>query len=153
MPRIIYTETAIADLVRLRDFLKTRSPEASKRAVSVIRKAIETAAAFPERFRPVPDLMHYREIIIDFGSSGYIAPDAQPRFAGRLYGGDCGGRQGSPRHHAGLQSAGSTAAWYRFSWPHHHRHQRLQRGRLPRRFWPFYSRLQVFTLKTSVMSR
>jgi plasmid stabilization system protein ParE len=73
MPQIIYTETAIADLVRLRDFLKTRSPEASKRAVSIIRKAIENASVFPERFRPVPDLMDYREIIIDFGSSGYIA--------------------------------------------------------------------------------
>jgi plasmid stabilization system protein ParE len=72
MPRIIYTETAIADLVRLRDFLKTRSPEASKRAISAIRKAIENASFFPERFRPVPDLMHYRGIIIDFGSSGYI---------------------------------------------------------------------------------
>lgn len=72
MPRIIYTETAIADLVRLRDFLKTRSPEASKRAISAIRKAIENASFFPERFRPVPDLLHYREIIIDFGSSGYI---------------------------------------------------------------------------------
>ena len=73
MPRIIYTETAIADLVRLRDFLKTRSPEASKRAILAIRKEIENASLFPERFRPVPDLMHYREIIIDFGSSGYIA--------------------------------------------------------------------------------
>lgn len=72
MPRIIYTETAIADLVRLRDFLKTRSPEASKRAISAIRKEIENVSCFPERFRPVPDLMHYREIIIDFGSSGYI---------------------------------------------------------------------------------
>ena len=73
MPRIIHTETAIADLVRLRDFLKTRSPEASKRAVSVIRKAIENALVFPDRFRPAPDLIDYREIIIDFGSSGYIA--------------------------------------------------------------------------------
>lgn len=63
MPRIIYTETAIADLVRLRDFLKTRSPEASKRAVSVIRKAIENASVFPERFRPVPDLMDYKKLL------------------------------------------------------------------------------------------
>ena len=73
MPRIIYTETAIADFARLRDFLKAKSPEASKRAVVAIREQIEKASIFPERFRPVPDLMHYREIIIDFGSSGYIA--------------------------------------------------------------------------------
>jgi plasmid stabilization system protein ParE len=57
----------------LRDFLKSKSPEASKRAVSAIQEAIEKAAVFPDRFRPVPDLTHYREIIIDFGSSGYIA--------------------------------------------------------------------------------
>jgi plasmid stabilization system protein ParE len=73
MPRIIYTQTALADLVRLRDFLKSKSPEASKRAVSVIQKAIEKTAVFPDRFRPVPELTHYREIIIDFGGSGYIA--------------------------------------------------------------------------------
>jgi plasmid stabilization system protein ParE len=73
MPRIIYTETALSDLVRLRNFLQSKSPEASKRAVSAIQEAIKNASTFPERFRPVPDLMHYREIIIDFGSSGYIA--------------------------------------------------------------------------------
>ena len=73
MPRIIYTQTALTDLIRLRDFLKSKSPEASKRAVLAIQGAIEKAAVFPDRFRPVPDLPHYREIIIDFGSSGYIA--------------------------------------------------------------------------------
>lgn len=73
MPRVIYTQAALIDLIRLRNFLKTKSPEASKRAVLVIQEEIEKAANYPERFRPVPDLMHFREIIIDFGSSGYIA--------------------------------------------------------------------------------
>jgi plasmid stabilization system protein ParE len=73
MPRIIYTPGAIADLVRLRDFLKTKNLDAAKRAVSTMKADIEKAAINPERYRPVPDLPHYREIIIDFGSSGYIA--------------------------------------------------------------------------------
>lgn len=45
----------------------------AKRAISVIRSEIEKAAVWPDRYRPVPDLMHFWEIIIDFGSSGYIA--------------------------------------------------------------------------------
>jgi plasmid stabilization system protein ParE len=73
MPHIIYTPAVIADLVRLRDFLKTKNLDASKRAVSTIEADIEKAGFNPQRFRPVPDLPHYREIIIDFGSSGYIA--------------------------------------------------------------------------------
>ena len=73
MPRIIYTPRAIADLVRLAKFLSSKDKTVAKRAISAIRIAIEKAAIFPDRYRPVPDLIHYREIIIDFGDSGYIA--------------------------------------------------------------------------------
>ena len=73
MPQIIYTSRAVADLVRLRDFFKTSSPDAPKRAIASMKLAIQKSAVQPERFRPVQDLMYYREIIIDFGSSGYIA--------------------------------------------------------------------------------
>lgn len=72
MPHLIFTPTAIADWVRLRDFLKTKNLDAAKRAVSAIESDIEKAAFNLERFRPVHDLPHYREIIIDFGSSGYM---------------------------------------------------------------------------------
>ena len=72
MPRIIYTPRAVADLARIKDFLKTSSPDAAKRVVASIKFAIQKSAVHPERFRPVQDLMYYREIIIDFGSSGYV---------------------------------------------------------------------------------
>ena len=72
MPQIIYTPRAVADLVRLRDFLKTTNPDAAQRAVASINLAIQKSAVQPERFRPVQDLMYYREIIIDFGSGGYV---------------------------------------------------------------------------------
>ena len=73
MPRIIYTPAAISDLVRLVKFLSTKDKMVAKRAISIIRSEIEKAAILPDRYLPVPDLMHFREIIIDFGSSGFIA--------------------------------------------------------------------------------
>jgi plasmid stabilization system protein ParE len=73
MPHIIYTPKALDDLVRLRAFLKDKNLEAAKRAVIAIRTAIGSASKSPERFRPVPNLPFYREIIIEFGGSGYIA--------------------------------------------------------------------------------
>lgn len=73
MPQIIYTPRALADLIRLRDFLKTKNLEASTRAVANIKLAIQKSAVQPERFSPVQDLIYYREIIIVFGSRGYVA--------------------------------------------------------------------------------
>lgn len=73
MSRIIYTPTAIADLIRLAKFLGTKDKIVAKRAVTIIRSEIAKVAVLPDRYRPVPDMMHFREIIIDFGSSGYIA--------------------------------------------------------------------------------
>lgn len=73
MPRIIYTPAAVADLIRFAKFLSAKDKQVAKRAISIIRSEIEKAAILPDRYRPVPDLMHFREIIIDFGSSGYVA--------------------------------------------------------------------------------
>ena len=72
MPHIIYTSAASADLVRLAKFLAQKDRGIARRAIATIKGAIEQSAIFPDRFRPVPDLMHYREIVIDFGSTGYI---------------------------------------------------------------------------------
>jgi plasmid stabilization system protein ParE len=73
MPSIKYSARAIADLKRLHDFLATQDTDVARRAVSVIRVALEKIAVMPERFRPVEGKMYHREAIIDFGSSGYIA--------------------------------------------------------------------------------
>jgi plasmid stabilization system protein ParE len=73
MPSIKYSAQAIADLKRLHDFLATQDQDVAKRAVSVIRDALQKIAIMPERFRPVENKMYHREAIIDFGSSGYIA--------------------------------------------------------------------------------
>lgn len=73
MPSIKYSAQSIADLKRLQEFLLKQDPDVARRAISVIRNALEKIALMPERFRPVEGKMHHREVIIDFGSSGYIA--------------------------------------------------------------------------------
>lgn len=73
MPSVKYSAQSIADLRRLHDFLAQQDPEVARRAISVIRDALQKIAVMPERFRPVEGKMYHREAIIDFGSSGYIA--------------------------------------------------------------------------------
>lgn len=73
MPRISYSPIALQDLIRLGNFLKTKNPETAKRAVKTIRVAIEAIKNQPNRFRPVPEMVNFRVVIIDFGASGYIA--------------------------------------------------------------------------------
>ena len=73
MPYIKYSAQSIADLKRLHDFLAAQDADVARRAISVIRSALEKIALMPERFRPVEGRMYHREAIIDFGNSGYIA--------------------------------------------------------------------------------
>lgn len=73
MPQIIYTEQAQRDLSHLYDFLKKKDKSVALRAIKTIRAAINETQKMPDGFRPVADLPHFREVIIDFGASGYIA--------------------------------------------------------------------------------
>lgn len=73
MPQIRYTSQAIEDLKRLHDFLKIKDPDVARRAVSAIRDALNKVAFMPERFRPVEGQIYWREAVIDFGNSGYVA--------------------------------------------------------------------------------
>jgi plasmid stabilization system protein ParE len=74
MPQVIYAPGAIRDLQRLREFLRPKNPVAGKRAADTIIKALQVLGVQPQIGRPVegmPD--QYREWIIDFGDSGYVA--------------------------------------------------------------------------------
>lgn len=73
MSSVKYSTQAIADLKRLHDFLAIQDKDVARRAISVIRDALQKVAVMPERFRPVEGKMYHREAIISFGSSGYIA--------------------------------------------------------------------------------
>lgn len=73
MPQVIYTRRALEDLQRFRDFLDGRSPEAAHKAIDAIQHQLRLLETFPEVGRPVSGLANIRELIIDFGATGYIA--------------------------------------------------------------------------------
>ena len=74
MPQVIYAPGAIRDLQRLREFLRPKNPVAAKRAADTIIKALQVLGLQPQIGRPVEDMPdQFREWVIDFGDSGYVA--------------------------------------------------------------------------------
>jgi plasmid stabilization system protein ParE len=71
---LIWSPEALLDIQRLYRFLAAKSPEAAKRAVKAIREAVKILASSPEVGRPVAEMdQAFREWLVDFGDSGYIA--------------------------------------------------------------------------------
>ena len=74
MPRLIWSPPALLDIQRLYRFLAEKNIDAAKRAVKAIRQGVKVVAQQPGMGRPVQDMEpQYREWLIDFGDSGYIA--------------------------------------------------------------------------------
>lgn len=73
MPRLIFTPEAVDDLVRLRQFLATKSISAANKAKAEIAKCIKTSPLRPEAYRPVQDQPFLRDMVIEFGGYGYVA--------------------------------------------------------------------------------
>ena len=74
MSRLIWSPAALIDVQRLYRFLAPKNIDAAKRAVMAIRQGVKVLAQQPGIGRPVEDLpSEFREWIIDFGDSGYIA--------------------------------------------------------------------------------
>ncbi|PMR74477.1 type II toxin-antitoxin system RelE/ParE family toxin [Billgrantia endophytica] len=74
MPQVIFSPAAVRDLERLREFLRTKNPAAAERAAKAIIQGIQELGKFPHIGRPIDDLPEeYRDWLIDFGDSGYIA--------------------------------------------------------------------------------
>lgn len=73
MPRVIYTQRALEDLVRLRKFLQDKSPEAADKAKATLLQSLASLERFAELHKPVPDLPFHRELVIKFGARGYVA--------------------------------------------------------------------------------
>ena len=71
MPRLKSASRAQADLARLYRFLADKDRAAAARAMRVIADTVFTLTHAPEIGRPVEDGL--RELIIDFGRSGYLA--------------------------------------------------------------------------------
>ena len=74
MPRLIWTPSALLDVQRLYRFLVVNNPDAGRRAVKAIRQGVKVLEQQPRVGRPVEDMDNeYRDWIIDFGDSGYVA--------------------------------------------------------------------------------
>jgi len=74
MPRVVLSPAALRDMSRLRDFLKGKNINASRKAVATILSSLRTLETFPNIGRPIEDMpVAYREIVMPFGSAGYIA--------------------------------------------------------------------------------
>jgi plasmid stabilization system protein ParE len=74
MPQVIFAPSALEDLKRLRAFLQTKNPAAAQRAAGAIIKSVDILADQPHIGRLVEDMEPaFREWVIDFGDSGYVA--------------------------------------------------------------------------------
>ena len=68
-----FSPAAVRDLERLYAFLQPKSPAAARRAAAAISEAVRALGQHPGIGRPVEELPEYRELLIEFGDSGYVA--------------------------------------------------------------------------------
>ena len=71
MLKIIWLDSAVNDLVRLRKFLSETNPKAANKAAKLIKNATTKLQEFPLVGRPVEDLEDFYDLFIEFGVSGY----------------------------------------------------------------------------------
>lgn len=72
--RVRFTPEAEDDLLRLYDFLLEKDVAAAEHALEAIKEAIELLRFSPFSCRKaLPDNSFLRELIIPFGSGGYVA--------------------------------------------------------------------------------
>jgi plasmid stabilization system protein ParE len=74
MSRVIWSQAALLDVQRLYRFLAPKNIDAAKQAVKALRQGVKVLQLQAEIGRPIDDMPdEFREWIIDFGDSGYVA--------------------------------------------------------------------------------
>jgi plasmid stabilization system protein ParE len=73
MPHVRLSERARSDISRLHAFLLEKDSNTAKRAVLAIREAFLPLKQPHMIGRPVEDYGDLRELVIDFGATGYLA--------------------------------------------------------------------------------
>lgn len=73
MPQIRLSARAQSDLIRLHKFLREKDPGAANRALLAIKAAMQPLQQSPAIGRLMEDSLSLRELVIDYGSSGYLA--------------------------------------------------------------------------------
>jgi len=72
MREIVWLNSAVNDVVRLRDFIAANNSEAAQKAAQILKKSALLLAAAPDIGKPVTDLIGYRDLAIKFGAAGYV---------------------------------------------------------------------------------
>lgn len=70
--RIKWLQPALEDLQRLKDFILPHNREAARRAIGVIRATVLLLNENPRIGKPVENLPDNHDLIIPFGSAGYV---------------------------------------------------------------------------------
>lgn len=73
MPPVVVSPRARTDLARYRGFYRDLDPAIGKRAVKTILQSFRRLSRHAAAGRPHRDDPDYRELIIPFGHTGYIA--------------------------------------------------------------------------------
>ena len=74
MSRVIWSPAALLDVQRLYRSLALKNIDAAKRAVTAMRQGVRVLGQQPGIGRPIDEMPdEFREWIIDFGDSGYVA--------------------------------------------------------------------------------
>ncbi|MEQ1601316.1 MAG: type II toxin-antitoxin system RelE/ParE family toxin [Methylophilaceae bacterium] len=74
MSRLIWSRQALLDVQRLYRFLAVKNMEAAKRAIKTVRQGVKVLGHQSGIGRPIEDMPdEFREWMIDFGDSGYVA--------------------------------------------------------------------------------
>lgn len=73
MPHVRLSVRARADLSRLHQFLVEKDKDVAKRAIITIREAFLLLTHAPMIGKPADEYSELRELVIDFGTSGYLA--------------------------------------------------------------------------------
>jgi plasmid stabilization system protein ParE len=71
VPGIVYSESALADLDRLFDFLASHDPAVAADAAALIAEAVAILARHPYLGRPVRGVL--RELVVSHGRTGQVA--------------------------------------------------------------------------------
>jgi plasmid stabilization system protein ParE len=72
MRQIIWLAEAVDDLVRLREFIGDKNRKAAKRAATTIRNMVKILEGHPDIIHPLEDLPDFHDLIVPFGSGGYV---------------------------------------------------------------------------------
>lgn len=72
MWEIVWLDSAVNDIVRLKTFITKDNPNAANQAAKAIKESVQLVSEYPSIGKPVDDLPQYRDLLIRFGAGGYI---------------------------------------------------------------------------------